>query len=175
DSTKRIQQFLERQGFYDGQAEIVIKPTARPEEVDLNVLLYKGNGYQLAPGQPVIRFDAQSDQRAIAARDIQTMFHHFWGRLSCLWLCGEVSSERLRDDMQNLTERYHEKGYPGARVTNTFNPEKSIDRARKQVSFEIHISTRKRVEVAFRGNHHLSDEALGKAVTFNASGSYDSY
>ncbi|HJZ88191.1 MAG TPA: outer membrane protein assembly factor BamA [Polyangia bacterium] len=175
ESKSRISQYLERQGFYDGASEILVKPTSHPEEVELHVVLYKGRGYQLEDGFPKVIFDASSDKNAIPVSEIQGVFRHFWGRLSCLWLCGEFSSERLREDVQTLLERYHDRGYPGARVTTEFSPDRDLDHLAKRARFIVRIATRKKVEVGFRGNHHISDDDLQKQLTFNASGSYDSY
>src|SRR5439155_11396230 len=121
-------------------------------EVQLDVILYKGRGYQLDDNQPRVDFERFSDQTVVPAREIQAVFHHFWGRISCLWLCGEFSAERLREDVQVLLDRYHEKGYPGARVTPEFHADTDLDHARKRVRFVVRVSTRKKVEVGFRGN-----------------------
>src|SRR5262249_12715599 len=71
--------------------------------------------------------------------------------------------------------QYHDKGYPGARVSNDFSTERSLDRTRKKVVFTVAISTRKKAEVQFRGNHHMGDDDLYKVLTFNDAGSYDTF
>ena len=173
----RIRMYLEREGYFDGQVEFFVKPRSRPEEVDLEVVLYKGQGYTLDGNNPLVWFDAQSDRLALQPPDIRRFFHHdsFWQRLTCLWVCREFSADKLRDDKQSLIGTYHEKGFPGARVSDDFSTERSLDRARKKVVFTVSISTRKKVEVQFRGNHHINDDDLYKVLTFNDAGSYDSF
>src|SRR5262249_17579086 len=173
EQKRRIKRYLEEQGYLDGQVEIVVKPRAEKGQVDLNVLLYKGTGYELDETQPLVGFSPDSDKTAISVADIRKTFHHdhWYERLSCLWLCGEYSTERQRRDVERLTERYHEAGFPGARVQIL---DSRLDHARKRVSFKVLVTTRKRLEVAFRGNHHVRDEDLRAQLTFNQAGSYDS-
>jgi outer membrane protein insertion porin family len=175
EEKSRVRLFLERSGYFDGQVEFFVRPRSRPEEVDLDVVLYKGTGYNLDESQPLVWFDATADRLALSPAEVRSFFHHdhWWERLRCFWLCGEFSSEHLRDDMTALLHRYHERGFPGARVANDFSPERGLDRAAKRARFTVSISTRKKVEVAFRGNHHISDDDLGKALTFDEAGSYD--
>ena len=173
----RIRMYLEREGYFDGQVEFFVKPRSHPEEVDLEVVIYKGQGYTLDADKPLVWFDTTSDRYVLQPPDIRKFFHHdsFWDRLTCLWVCRDFSAEKLRDDKQRLTTRYHDKGFPGARVSDDFSTERSLDRANKKVVFTISISTRKKVEVQFRGNHHINDEDLYKVLTFNDAGSYDTF
>ena len=161
----RIRLYLQREGYFDGQVEFFVKPRSRPEEVDLEVVIYKGLSYNLDSTQPLLWFDSLSDKLVLKPDEVRGMFHHVW----------RFSADRLRDDTQKLTNKYHEKGYPGARVSNDFAPDKSLDRVHKKVVFTVSISTRKKVEVQFRGNHHISDDDLYKVLTFNDAGSYDTF
>jgi outer membrane protein insertion porin family len=171
----RIRNFLERQGYFDGQVEMSLKPRSRPEEVDLYIILYKGRSYAIDDGYPLVAFDPQSNTSVLSVGDIQGHFHHFWRRSTCLWLCGEFSRLTLRDDVAALIRRYQVLGYPGARVNTDFKDDTSLDHQRKKVRFTVNISTRKKLEVAFRGNHHIGDIELRKHLTFDEAGSYDSY
>src|SRR5262249_32301723 len=115
----RVEQFLASRGYFDGQAEIFVKPRSHPTEVDLEVVLYNGAGYDLDPTQPLVYSLPFSDEKALPIRDIRSTFHHdrWWERLTCLWLCGEFSLDSLRNDIARLQRRYRDLGYPGARVT----------------------------------------------------------
>src|SRR5262249_49292530 len=175
EQKERIRNFLERQGYFDGQVEMEIKPRSRPEEVDLNIILYKGRSYSVDDGYPHGALDPQSNPSVLSLGDIQGFFHHFWARSACLWLCGEFSRLTLRDDVAALIRRYQVLGYPGARVNTDFKNETSLDHDRKKVRFTVNVATRKKLEVAFRGNHHISDTELRKHLPFDQAGSYDSY
>jgi outer membrane protein assembly complex protein YaeT len=81
----------------------------------------------------------------------------------------------MRADIGKVTERYREIGYPGARVSSSFDPEHSVDRKNKNVAIAIKVNERKRISLAFEGNRSRSASALRDVLTLDEHGSYDDY
>jgi outer membrane protein insertion porin family len=177
EERERIRQFLEREGYFDGEVEMFLRDTSRRAEVNLDIVLYKGSGYSLDADQPGVHFDPSSDTRVVPADAVRNVFRHdhLWERLACLWLCGEFSLDSLRDDLTTVQQKFAEAGYPGTRVTQDFSPETSLDHKRKKAHFSVIVATRRRVQVAFRGNRHISDDDLRHRLTFAQARSFDAF
>src|SRR5262249_14788103 len=110
---------------------------------------------------------------ALTAAEIEPIFHHL--DYHKVWT-GPVpfTVRQLRDDIGKLTLRYRGLGYPGARVSSTFDPARSDDRKDKNVAIVLQVNERKRITVSFEGNRR-SASTLRDQLTMDDRGSYDDY
>ncbi|MES1172482.1 MAG: POTRA domain-containing protein, partial [Bacteroidota bacterium] len=165
---ERLIQFLRSEGYFDANVRIDLEPHGvAPAAVDLTVRISRGPDYPVGPV-------TVTGNKALPAPEIERRFHHSDWRKA--WT-GPVpfTVRRLRDDIATVTERYRDVGYPGARVSSTFDPERSLDRKNKNVGLVVQVNERKRVSLAFTGNDNQSSSTLREKLTLNERGSYDDY
>jgi outer membrane protein insertion porin family len=160
--------YLRGEGYFDANVRIdaVAVPSVRGA-VDFHVRIKRGPGYPLGPL-------SLTGNRAIASEDIDPLFRHRdW---EALWLeASPFTQKQLREDIDKLVKKYRALGYVGARVTNDFNYQQSIDRGAKVVRLGLTINERKRVEIAFEGNAHKGAGTLKDKLTMLERGSYDDF
>ena len=110
--------------------------------------------------------------RAIPGSEIEDSFRHLdWHRA---WLRPlPFRRSTLRIDETNLIDRYTKLGYPGARVTDDFNPETSVDHQAKNVRLAVQVKERRRIELAFEGNHSRSASGLTSDIATRTHTVYD--
>ncbi len=165
---ERLIQFLRSEGYFDANVRIDLVPAPTAEAaIDLKIRIDRGPDYPVGPVTVI-------GNTALPAAEIESKFHHLdWRKL---WT-GPVpfTVRRMRDDIATVTERYRDVGYPGARASSTFDPERSIDRKNKNVAVVIQVNERKRVAVAFEGNSRESASTLRDRLTLDERGSYDDY
>jgi len=166
----RVRDYLRTQGFQDAEAHIVAHATNTvPARVNLDVRVKPGPGYPL--GKITV-----TGSRAIPAGDIADGFRHLNLHLDWPWLWLRHAPFRrniLRIDETALAQRYAKHGYPGARVTDDFDPNSSVDHNEKEVHLGIQVKEHRRIELAFEGNHSRSAGALTGDVAALAHGVYD--
>jgi outer membrane protein insertion porin family len=165
---ERLIQFLRSEGYFD--ANVRIDLTAHgfgPAAVDLTVRIDRGPDYPVGPVTVV-------GNKALPSAEIERTFHHSDFRK--LW-AGPVpfTVRRLRDDIALVNERYRDIGYPAARASSSYDPERSLDRKNKNVALVIHVNEKKRVSTTFEGNQSKSASTLRDHLTLNERGSYDDY
>jgi outer membrane protein insertion porin family len=166
-STRRIKEFLARQGYFDGHVRFVLNESSKRYQVNLHLQLTLGRRYKVDG----IRVEGN---RALRAPDIDRLFRHrAWYTLGLTE--SPFTTSQLREDLHAVVKRYQALGYPGARVRSDFSPERSIDPKTGQVRFKLTVHEGRRLEVAFTGNRKVSTSDLRDALTFNESGSYDEY
>jgi outer membrane protein insertion porin family len=110
--------------------------------------------------------------RAIPSKEIADGFRHLdW---HWLWLRHEPFRRNiLRIDETALAQRYAKLGYPGARISDDFDPSVSVDHEEKEVHLEIQVKERRRIEFAFEGNSARSAGALADDVGSKSRRVYD--
>jgi outer membrane protein assembly complex protein YaeT len=164
---QRVIDFIRSEGYFEANVKLEGRaaPTAAGA-VDLYVTV------DLGPSYPVgsITF---TGNHALTAEEMDPMFRHAdWQKL---WMAPVPFTQRqLREDMDALTKRYRGLGYVGARVTNDFSVQRSVDREAKNVHLNIRINERRRVQILFEGNS-VSSASLLEATTLISRGSYDDY
>ncbi|MGA7740760.1 MAG: POTRA domain-containing protein [Polyangia bacterium] len=165
----RVRDYLHAQGFQDAEVHIVEHSTNKvPARVNLDVRV------KLGPGYPLGKISV-TGSRAISVGDIADSFRHvdlhFW---RWPWLRHELFRRNvLRIDETALARRYSKLGYPGARITDDFDPNSSVDHSAKEVHLGIQVKERRRIELAFEGNHSRSAGALTGDVAALSHGVYD--
>jgi outer membrane protein insertion porin family len=162
----RVRDYLRTQGFQDAEVHIVQHSNNKlPARVNLDVRVKPGPGYPL--GRIVV-----TGSRAIPAGEIADGFRHLdW---HWLWLRHELFRRNvLRIDETALGQRYAKLGYPGARVTDDFDPDSSVEHGEKNVRLAIQVKERRRIELAFEGNRSRSAGALTGDVASQSRGVYD--
>jgi outer membrane protein insertion porin family len=161
-----IRDFLRSQGYWEGDVRFELRDNGKtPAAIDLNIRVNLGPPYPL--GQLGV-----TGATAIPAEQIAESFHH------SLWYTLGITPQPfrlvvLREDETGLVSRYRRAGFPGVRVRDDFNPDRSIDKARKEVSLNLEIKERRHIEVAFEGNHSRSSGSLLDVLTLLTHGAYD--
>jgi outer membrane protein insertion porin family len=79
----------------------------------------------------------------------------------------------LRLDETALVQRYAKLGYPGARISDDFDPTASVDHREEKVHLGIQVKERRRIELVFEGNSARSAGALEGDVAAQSRGVYD--
>lgn len=160
---RRIQEFLEREGYFNSDLDIVVEKTKRPHVVNLLIKLKKGGTYQLG------RLRVQGN-RALTTERIREVFEH-----RILWWKRAFTTSRFKEDLRSLTKLYQKKGYPGVRIRHDFDLKTSLDHKRRLVNINLTVRENKRILVAFEGNDRVGSSELRDALTFSSEGSYDAY
>jgi outer membrane protein insertion porin family len=175
DEATSVREYLAARGYFDAAVKITVRADERPHEVTLVVALRKGPAYSV--GKITVKGNANVDtdeitrlleQKICVRRPLDLPFDLCLGK-------HRFAFDRLKSDLQKVRELYQAHGYPGVRVTTNYNPATSPDRASRTVRFEVVIDERKRIAVAFEGNHQKSDEELTRLLTFNADNAYDDF
>jgi outer membrane protein insertion porin family len=169
---ERMRQYLSREGYFDGSMKIKITPTRVAEQVLMEIELNKGRRYKV--GAVSIRRGGRGQavaeqQRAIGDPEIAKFFKHH-----ILWYERTFNTAQIREDVEALLKRFHELGYPGARVKEHFrvDPKATDDRA---VLITLEIQQRKRIVVSFEGARRVSERELRKVLTLSKEGAYDDF
>ncbi|MBI5480682.1 MAG: outer membrane protein assembly factor BamA [Deltaproteobacteria bacterium] len=166
-STRRIKEFLARQGYFDGSVIFILAESKQKYEVNVHLHLKLGRRYKVDG----IRVDGNV---ALRKPDIERLFHHrAWYTLGLSEQA--FTTSQLKEDLHKVTKRYHDLGYPAARVRSDFSPEQSIDRKTGQVRLTVTVHEGRRLSVVFRGNRRVSADSLRKVVSFSEAGSYDEF
>jgi outer membrane protein insertion porin family len=159
--------FLRSRGYFEANVRLEARPGSARGALDFYVTVTLGPAYPLGP----ITF---TGNHALRADEMEPMFRH--GDWLTLWNTQvPFTQKQLREDLDALTKRYRDLGYAGVRITTDFNIGRSVDRDAKNVRIAVTINERKRIAVAFEGNHSQSRRALMDVITLFARGSYDDY
>ena len=160
---RRIQEFLEREGYFNSDLDIVVEKTKRPHVVNLLIKLKKGGTYHLG------RLRVQGN-KAIGSSRIREVFEH-----RILWWKRAFTSTTFKEDIRRLAKLYQERGYPGVRIRHDFDPKTSLDHKRRLVNINVTIRENKKITVAYEGNERLGSSELRSGLTFDSEGSYDAF
>ncbi len=171
---RRILDYLAREGYFEGDLEIVVEETNKPHVVNLLVLLrplwtisplWFWNPYSYRLG----RLTVEGNQ-ALDTDKIKKIFTHDF-----LWWSKPFTANRFNKDIERLKKKYHELGYPEVRIRHDFSPAKSLDRKRKRVDINITIRENRKLELVFEGNRRIGDRDLKNQVTFFNEGNSDDF
>ncbi len=164
----RIVQYLHGEGYFDARVRIELSASgSAPAAVDFHIHVTRGEGY---PVGPVV----VTGNQAIATADIEKAFRH--ADPYALGLRpAPFQLRRLRADVAHVVDEYRDLNYFGARIGSSFDPERSIDRQKKNVAVGVQVSEHKRITLAFEGNEARSASSLKGVLTFKERGSYDDY
>jgi outer membrane protein insertion porin family len=159
----RVSEYLHTRGYLDAKTGIELRSTNTvPAQINMRVQIELGDSYPLGPVQI-------TGNRAMSSDDIADRFRHHW-----LWFFDKpFRRETLRIDLTSLTEDYRKLGYPGARISDDFDPTTSVDREAKNVRLGLTVKERRRVEVEFAGNRSRSAATLQGELTLFSRGAYD--
>ncbi|HEY0249950.1 MAG TPA: POTRA domain-containing protein, partial [Kofleriaceae bacterium] len=116
------------------------------------------------------------EQLAISRARIEGFFRHGDNCLGNICISdARFTRTRHQEDLQNVRDLFHQRGYPTVRIVSSFDPQISFDRRSHTVNLTITIDQRRLVDVKFDGTdpNALPDDELKKQLTFDASGSAD--
>lgn len=170
EEERRIQEFLRDEGFIDARVNISQNHNALALTLTIKVRLgddYTAGIINIAPREP----DGVGDD------EIRSKFRHT-GRCLIFSLCwGHARFKRTQhqQDIQDVAELFHQRGFPAVRVRTDFDPLTSFDRRTKRVNFTVTIDTRRQLDVKFEGydENAVSDQDLRKQLTFDQAASSD--
>ena len=164
--TDNVRAFLRSQGYWEAGVRLELHDNGKvPAEINLLVKILLGPAYPL--GHLKV-----TGATALPTEDIAEGFRH--GDWHYLWLLPQpFRLQVLRNDIASLVHRYRSIGFPGVRVRDDFDPEKSIDRDNRNIRLGIDIKERRYVEVAFEGNRSRSAGFLLDSLTLLSHGAYD--
>lgn len=172
----RLVDFLRAEGYLDANARIdVATDKSAPSAVDVLITLALGQGFPIGA-------ITTTGNNALPASDIAAELRHRtilakpWRWSWSLFPAPAPFQMRaLRQDLAELTLRYHQLGYPGAHVTSDYDPTKSVDHQRKEVDIGVVVNEHKHVSVAFEGNERRSSSTLRGELTLFDQGGTDDY
>jgi outer membrane protein assembly factor BamA len=101
-----ITDYLVSQGYFDANVTVDVAPGDGPQEANVTIELrnvWPGDGYVLG----VVRVSGNS---AVSTSEISAQLSH-----NTLFWKNPFSRDTLRDDLDTLTNLYHDRGYPEAR------------------------------------------------------------
>jgi len=165
---ERMQDFLSREGYFDGSLRIKFTPTSVPHHVNLEIRVRKGRRYKV--GEVIARptRPGRDSKLAIPEAEIAKMFEHGWiYRRS-------FNTKRFNEDVEQLVKRYHRLGYPGVRIRKSYEVLDGKP-TNKAVRVMLAIQQRKQIKIEYRGNNRIKDRELGRVLTLFEEGAYDDY
>jgi outer membrane protein insertion porin family len=171
----RVEDYLRSQGYLDARVALELHGTSTvPAKVNLLVRITYGTaenpckffcGFPIGPGAISVRGNTVLSTEEIENR----LEHREWQ--SAWILRSPFQQSVIREDLQALTQRYRDLGYPGARLTYTMTP----DRASRTVRVQVEVSERKRIDVDFQGNRRVSSDTLRDKLTIFSRGAFDDF
>ncbi|MCD6499882.1 MAG: BamA/TamA family outer membrane protein [Deltaproteobacteria bacterium] len=171
---KRILKYLQREGYFDGDLEIVVEKTKKRHVVDILILLrplwkisplFIWNPYLYRIGKVTAE-----GNRALSNRAIQRLFTH-----KLLFYHRPFSIKLFRTDLKRLRKKYQNLGYIEVRIRSDFHPASSLDRKRRRVNIHLVVREGRRYQIRLLGHHGLGKKDLTKFLTIYRQGSCDDY
>jgi outer membrane protein insertion porin family len=164
----RIEDYLRSQGYLDARVALVLHTypkKGQPAGVNVDVRLSKGSGYPIDTDNITVRGNTALPSEQIAEK----LHHHYW---LTAWISPLPFRQSLiREDLAALTQRYHDLGYAGARLSYSAVPNHQAHTVRVQID----VNERKHIEVSFEGNKRVSPDTLRDKLTIFSHGAYDDY
>jgi outer membrane protein insertion porin family len=163
---EHVRDFLRSSGYWEAEVGIELHDDGKvPAEYNLLVKVSLGPAYPLGP----LKITGAT---ALPTESIEDGFRH--GDWHTLWLLPKPFRRAdLREDITKLVMRYRRAGFPGVRVQDDFDEEKSLDRQAKNARLSLDIRERRHIEIAFEGNRTRSAAGLQDYLTFQAHGAFD--
>ncbi len=193
----RLKRFLSREGYFEGHLQIWIEETGEPHVVNLQVRVLKGRQYKVGKvevvpvtatmglhqgalpgkgGKSTVGASAAGATQpaggtsmAVSPSKISEEFKQK------LWFYKRTfNTERFKEDVKDLEEKFHELDYPGVRIKESFKVDKDKP-ASEAVRITLRVQQRKRIRLIFKGNDALDRDDLLEALTLYDEGAYDDY
>ncbi|MCA9672782.1 MAG: BamA/TamA family outer membrane protein [Myxococcales bacterium] len=172
---ERMRRYLAREGYFESDLEITKRAadSSGKKRVDIHVNIVKGRSYKLGRvklSYPRSGAAPSSTSDALADDKIARLFKHRF----FLFVWDSFNTRQLKLDVEKLRKRFHDEGYPGVRIRESFtvNPCRPSSEA---VRVKLRINPRKHIQFKFVGNSELSDKELRAVLTVFESGAYDDY
>ncbi|MBS1119266.1 MAG: surface antigen, partial [Deltaproteobacteria bacterium] len=172
EETRRIEEFLRDEGFFEARATIGQSFGLENTAVTLKVKVELGPEYKTALDK--IQFP-DAGRLPVNVSELREAFEH----RKCFtskYLCSgtqRFTRAQHQADVQRIMDLFHARGFPAVRVRSDFDPGMSIDRRTKTVSFAITIDPRRRLDIVFEGERSPTDATLRQQLTFDKAASAD--
>jgi len=177
EERQRILDYLYDEGYFDATIPPI---TAPPDSDGTNVVVHVELGAEYHLCNTVIPLQASGEPLAVPINEIRAKFQH----KAFHFLLFAIGSTRFtrsqyQDDLQQVRELFHKKGYPAARIQSSLNdPEalrSSFERRTKCVNATLIIDQRRNVDLRFDGNdrNSVTEQWLREQLTFDKAGSTD--
>ncbi|HEU0034082.1 MAG TPA: POTRA domain-containing protein [Kofleriaceae bacterium] len=169
EETRRIQDFLRDEGYFDAVATIGEELDGNAVTLEVKVTL--GAPYDTAVDKIQI---PEAEVLPVDIKEIRDIFRHrrCIVKLVCFTDTSFTRSQH-QADVQKVVDLFHARGFPAVRVRSDFDPGMSVDRRTRSVRFTLRIDPRRRIDVVFEGQISVSSEALRKQLTFDRAASAD--
>lgn len=187
EEKRRIAEFLFDEGYFEAQVNAYTALNKSSATVYLSVEL----GKKFTLGEVVIACPPGFERRkgrcvdtatnavytfAVPEQEIKELFEHEQCTLGVACFDeARFTREQFQKDIQTLRALFHERGYPGVRITLASDLRSSFDRAENEVNPVLMIDQRRQIQVEFEGHDRdaISDDQLRKQLTFFEAGSAD--
>ncbi len=159
---KRFEVYMTRQGYFDTEVKLTLKPEGGAEP-SLGVLLeiHVRSGWS-----STIRRARIVGAPPALHEDIEDIVRHPW-----FLLFGEerFKPERFEEDMGAVTRFLQKKGYESARVKGRYR----ADTEAQRVDIDLEVALGPKLTVRFEGNKELDRDDLEELMTFREAGALD--
>jgi outer membrane protein assembly factor BamA len=185
EEKRRISEFLYDEGYFDaavdaytalkrGGATVYIKVDLGDRYTLGTVTIACPQGYERRKGRCVDLATNHAYSLAVAEDEIRRVFQHERCVLGLCTGAARFTREQYQKDLQTLREMFHDRGYPGVRITSS-DLRQSFDSTKNTVNPWLLIDQRRRVQVEFEGHDPdvLAETQLRKQLTYNDAGSAD--
>ncbi|MSP62906.1 MAG: hypothetical protein EXR72_21745 [Myxococcales bacterium] len=190
----QVKEFLRRDGYFDCDVGVAVKPGARPDWVNLDVQVRLGRWARVGdvipdytePDLPqIVPCDPDDDRcpdgfacrpwegtpqcrrvRALSPRDLRGQFTP--SGFSISWF-GRFRLDKMRDDARSAEELARDRGYPAARVI----PQYEINPRTARAIIRPRVTQKASIGIRFVGNHAIPDADLRAKMTVFSAGAYD--
>jgi len=155
ESKKRLEDFFEKQGYFDTQVEILPPVSPAPNMVDLRIRIHKGRTYRIGK----IEVTGNQFYRSSYLRNRIYGFSHF-------------NPYRIKDKLKGVQNSYINNGFVRARVKLT---DIEINPQSHHVDLAVAVDERKQLQIVFKGNQFFRPGTLERQVTFYKERGYDRF
>ncbi len=180
EEQRHVEDYLHDEGYYSARVTVT---EARSSSVEtgtkLEVIVYLGAAYTPQKRPPILH---PSGELNVSQDEIWKVFDHCatqFGTNEHRLCFGTARFTRTQHqaDLVAVTNLFHKKGYPAARVTSDYSPTGSFDRQSNEVRFKIIVDQRRFLDVSFENIDFdgvgITNDQLREQLTFDAAGSAD--
>ena len=167
----RVEDYLHDEGYYD--ATVDVTEPSEASGVLVEVVIDLGASYQAGK----IDILHPAGDLSVSDAAIKDVFRHCGIKAVLCFGTARFRRAQFQDDLIEVANLFHKKGFPSVRVTSDYTPTGSFDRRTHLVNFKITIDQRRRLEVEFDGidfdDAGISNDDLRAQLTFDVAGSAD--
>jgi outer membrane protein assembly complex protein YaeT len=174
DQAETIRKYLANEGYFEATVELTpheaqtiksqrgrLRNLPRGDWVDLVIRVHLGSSYKLAA--VVATYDHPEAAAHMSEVHLLELFTHIL----------RFKVTQMRQDARKAEQELHDAGFPAARVLLHFDFEHDADRRTHRIRLPVTVLVKRKVEVAFVGNHSLTDRELRDQLTIYNAGAYD--